>query len=179
MRQTFLLSACVLLVTFAAADSRDAKPSPLNFDLTTAAFQAGDGFITLEISGAIAGDKGKGKLRVTRLAKNAQVTYNVFGDQTIKQEDAGSAKDGASATTSEHEVTFELAKSPEDPSSKKDRKLFKVRGEDLDIRGVDIRGGCLLMVSPSGTHRLVFCGRCGGVHPVTLEPRASSASDAK
>jgi hypothetical protein len=160
-----------------AYDDPDPKPVKLNHKTLDLYAGGDDGWLRFELSGVLQQGAGKGKLRISRDdgPPKGEGIRNLFGDRTDK----------ASKRTTEHAITMKLVRSRDDlpkeiarlvdkggpiidPSPKKDRSLYVIRGVDFGTNR-----GLLLMVSASGPQRLIYIGRYLGPYPVTLEPQDS------
>jgi hypothetical protein len=167
-----------------AADPQDDKP--LKLDHKTLDLYGGpdDAWRRFELTATITGERGEGRLRITHLRPEQEdLMRNLFGDRMEKLKPI---------STDEHKITLKVVKSEDDiskartalevvrvykdrdknpfadPSPKGDRKIYNVEGPDYGTSR-----GLVLMVSPSGVHRLIYFGRYGGPYAATLEPRDS------
>jgi hypothetical protein len=168
--------------TTPAADPPDAKP--LKLDHKTLDLYGGpdDAWRRFELTATITGERGEGRLRITHFHANGEkgepLMRELFGDRMERLKPTG---------TTEHKITLKLVKSKDDipearraveiveeykdknpfadPSLKGDRKIYNVEGPDFGTSR-----GLILMVSPSGVHRLIYFGRYGGPYAATLEP---------
>jgi hypothetical protein len=182
----FLVFAPVMVAsigTWLAADPPDAKP--LKLDHKTLDLYGGpdDDWRRFELTATISGERGEGQLRITHFHPEPEkyLTRDLFGDRMDKVKPT---------STDEYKITLKLVKSKDDlpsarraleiveerkdknpfadPSPKGDRRIYNVEGPDFGTSR-----GLILMVSPSGVHRLIYFGRYGGPYAATLEPRDS------
>jgi hypothetical protein len=181
----FLVFAPVMvgsIGTRPALDPQDDKP--LKLDHKTLDLYGGpdDAWRRFELTATIKGERGEGQLRITHFhPEKEDLMRNLFGDRMEKLEPP---------RTTEYKITLKLVKTKDDlpearraleiveaykdrnpfadPSPKGGRKIYKVEGPDYGTSR-----GLILMVSPSGVHRLIYFGRYGGPYAATLEPRDS------
>jgi hypothetical protein len=171
------------LSTVPAADPPEAKSLKLDHKTLDLFGGPDDGWVRFELTATISGERGEGKLRITGWSftdGGEPLLCDLFGDRMGKEK----------STSSEHKITLKLVKSEDDlprarrasdvvrerkdknpfadPSPKGDRKIYTVEGLDFGTNR-----GLILMVSPSGVHRLIYFGRYGGPYAATLEPRDS------
>jgi hypothetical protein len=186
----FLVCAPVLILSVGQVLIADQpEVNPLKLDHKTLDIYCGpeaDGWMRFELTATISGERGEGTLRITRFdpfpgnQSPEPLLRDLFGDRMGEEK----------PTSKEHKITLKLVKSKDDlpdarravevvdrredkkpfadPSPKGDRKIYKVEGPDYGTSR-----GLILMVSPSGFHRLIYFGRYGGPYAATLEPRDS------
>jgi hypothetical protein len=184
----FLVCVSVVVVSISTAlVAGRPVAAPLLLDHQTLDFYGGpdDGWRRFELTATIAGERGEGQLRMSVLNPDPAeprepLTRDLFGDRM------GEVK----PTATEHKVVLKLIKSEgdlpkvrralqvvherkgknpfADPSPLGDRKIYNVEGPDYGTNR-----GLILMVSPTGVHRLIYFGRYGGPYAATLEPRYS------
>jgi len=181
----FLVLAPVMLAPLGArpaADPPDAKPLKLDHKTLDVYGGPDDSWRRFELTATISGDRGEGRLRIIHFhPEQEDLVRDLFGDRTDKVKPSGD---------DEYKITLKLIKSEDDlprdtkaaevvrehkgkkpfadPSPKGGRRIYNVEGPDFGTRR-----GLILMVSPSGVHRLIYFGRYGGPYAATLEPRDS------
>ena len=185
----FLVCASVLIPSTGATPAADpSKAKPLQLDHKTLDVFAGedDGWLRFQVTATLTGEGGEGTLRISRFNPNPAeprepLIRDLFGDRMGREK----------PTTTEHKVILKLVKSEDDlPKNarraaavvhvRKDKKPFADASPKADRRIYNVAGpdygtnrGLILMVSPSGVHRLIYFGRYGGPYAATLEPRDS------
>jgi hypothetical protein len=180
----FLIVAAVLVASITRLPADPPDPQPLKLDHKTLDLYGGadDAWRRFELTATISGDRGEGQLRITHFhPEKEELLRDLFGDRMEKVRPTG---------ITEHKITLKLVKSANDlpgarraseivdefkdknpfvdRSPKGDRRIYNVEGPDFGTNR-----GLLLMVSPSGVHRLIYFGRYGGPYAATLEPRDS------